>query len=82
MLDADRPVRHPSALFAIVATAQKLAAHWEGDALRNDTIDAVEAHLKPKMNAVLSAADAAPEILIDALDGLARAYNDARPFLI
>lgn len=82
MLDADKPVRHPIALYAIVATAQKLAWHWEGDAVRHDTIDAVEAHLKPKMDAVLSAADAEPEVLIEALDELAKAYNDARPFLI
>lgn len=82
MLDADEPVGHPIALYVIVATAQKLAWHWDGEAVRDDAVDAVEAHLKPKMDAVLRAADSGPEVLMNALDELARAYNDARPFLI
>jgi hypothetical protein len=41
----------------------------------------IEAHLKPKMLAVLDAAEGAPEALMRAIDDLARAYADATPFL-
>lgn len=82
LLDSETPLRHPSAAYALAATAQKIAWYWDGQAVREDTAAVIEAHIKPKMEAVLDAADGDDaEALIQALDDLARAYADAGPFL-
>lgn len=81
LLDSETPLRHPSAAYALAATAQKIAWYWEGQPVREETADAIEAHIKPKMEAVLAAADGDADALIMALDELARAYLDASPFL-
>jgi hypothetical protein len=81
LLSSDTPLRHPSAAYAIAATAQKVASYWEDVPLPEDSAAMVEAHIKPKMEAVLDAAEADAESLVMALDDLARAYADAGPFL-
>jgi hypothetical protein len=81
LLNSDKPLRHPSAAYLIAVTAQKIAWYCEGYPVRDETISVIEAHIKPKMEAVLDAADENPESLIQALDELARAYADATPFL-
>lgn len=81
LLESDIPLRHPSAAYALAATAQKVAWYWDGVPVREETADAIEAHIRPKMEAVLDAAEGDAEPLIKALDELARAYADAGPFL-
>jgi hypothetical protein len=81
MLSSDKPIKHPIAVFALVSTAQKLALLCDGEAVRDDTIGAIEDHLRPKMQAVVKAADGAAEALINALDELARGYIETRPLL-
>lgn len=81
LLGADVPLRHPAAAYALATTAQKVAWYWEGQPVRDDTAAVIEAHLKPKMEAILDAAEGDAESLIKALDELARAYTDAGPFL-
>ena len=79
LLESDTPLRHPSAAYAIAATAQKVAGYWDG--VREDAVAVIEAHIKPKMEAVVDAAEGDAESLVLALDELARAYADAGPFL-
>lgn len=81
LLESDTPLRHPSAAYAIAATAQKIAWYWEGVPVRDDAAAIIEAHIKPKMEAVVDAAEHDAESLVQALDELARAYADAGPFL-
>ena len=49
--------------------------------VREETADAIDAHIRPKMEAVLDAAEGETEPLMKALDELARAFMDAGPFL-
>lgn len=81
LLGSDAALRHPAAAYALAATAQKIAWYWEGQPVREDTAAVIEAHIKPKMEAVLASAEADAESLTAALDDLARAYADAVPFL-
>ena len=81
MLDSDEPIRHPIAIYTLTATAQKVALLCDGEGVGDRAMDAIEAHLKPKMLAVLDAADSDPNALISELDALARAYIDAQPLL-
>lgn len=81
LLGADTPLRHPAAAYALAATAQKVAWYWEGKPVREDTAAVIDAHLRPKMEAVIVASEGDPEALLQALDDLARAYIDAGPFL-
>lgn len=78
---SDTSLRHPSAAYIIGATAQKIAMYCEGQHVREDTVAVIEAHLKPKLEAVISVAELDADTLIRALDDLARAYADAEPFL-
>jgi hypothetical protein len=81
LLGSDATLRHPAAAYALAITAQKIAWYWEGQPVREDTAAVIEAHIKPKMEAVLAAANADAESLTAALDDLARADADAVPFL-
>jgi hypothetical protein len=81
MLDSDEPLRHPIAVYALAATAQKIALLCDGEGVRDAAMEAIEAHLKPKMLAVFNAAESDSDALISALDELARAYIDAQPLL-
>lgn len=81
LLGSDAALRHPIAAYALTVTAQKIAWYWEGQPVREDTAAVVEAHIRPKMEAVIDAADADEKTLVRALDDLARAYSDAVPFL-
>jgi len=81
LLQSDIPLRHPSAAYILATTAQKVAWYWEGQPVRVDTADVIEAHIRPKMEAVLDAAEGAADSLLRAADDLARAYADAVPFL-
>lgn len=81
LLGADAPLRHPAAAYTLATTAQNIAWYWDGAPLPEDAVAAVEAHLRPKMLAVLDAAESEAQTLLSALDDLARAYTDAIPFL-
>lgn len=81
LLESDVPLRHPSAAYAIAATAQKVAWYCDDMPVREETADAIDAHIRPKMEAVLDAAEGETEPLMKALDELARAFMDAGPFL-
>lgn len=81
LLDSEIPLQHPSAAYALAATAQKIAWYWDGQPVRDDTAAVIEAHIKPKMEAVLDSADGDADTLLRALDDLARAYADTAPFL-
>lgn len=81
LLSADKPLRHPAAAYALAVTAQKIAWYWEGQPVRDDIAAVIEAHIKPKMEVVITASEADGETLLQALDDLARAYVDAQPFL-
>lgn len=74
-------LRHPSAAYAIGAIAQRVAGSWDGIPPFEDASDVVEAHLRPKIEAVLDAAEGETEPLMAALDDLARAFAEARAFL-
>ena len=45
LLDSDTVLRHPIAVYAVAATAQKVAWYWEGHAVREETAAAIEAHI-------------------------------------
>ncbi|MDA1082810.1 MAG: hypothetical protein O2973_14320 [Gemmatimonadetes bacterium] len=81
LLGSDATVRHPAAAYVLAATAQKIAWHLEGQPLRDDAAEIIEAHLGPKMEAVIKAADSDADALTSALDDLARAYSDTVSFL-
>lgn len=81
LLNSDAPLRHPSAAYTIAITAQKVASYWDGMPVRDDEAAVIEGHIRPKMEAVLNAAEGQDEPLMKALDELARAYADATPFL-
>ena len=81
LLGSDTSLRHPSAMYGLAVTAEKLAALLDGVTIQNDTVTAVEAHIKPMMEAVLNAADDDEERLVGALDNLARAYSEAASLL-
>ncbi len=81
LLGADTPLRHPAAAYALAVTAQKIAWLWEGQPVREDGAAVVEAHIKPKMFAVLDVAESDASALMVALDELASAYADAKPLL-
>jgi len=81
VLNSDSPLRHPAAAFVIAATAQQIATHWDGVPVPDDSASVIEAHLKPKMLAVLDSADSDSETLLEAINELARAYADATSFL-
>ena len=77
LLNSDTPLRHPAAAYVIAATAQKVAWYLEEGGLQDDSATVVGAHIRPRMEAVLDAAEGEPTLLIQALDDLARAYADA-----
>lgn len=81
LLNSDVPLRHPSAAYVIAITAQKIAAYLDRVPVPEDSAAVIEAHIRPKMEAVLDAADGDAATLAAALDDLARAYVDATPFL-
>lgn len=81
LLDSDAPLRHPAAAYVIAATAQKVASYFDGMPVREETAAVIEAHIRPKIEAVLDAAEGDADALTKALDDLARAYADAVPFL-
>ena len=72
---------HPGAAYAIAVTAQKIAWYCEGYPVHDEILAVVEAHIRPKMEAVLDAVDSGGAALVTALDGLALAYAEAQPFL-
>jgi len=49
--------------------------------VREDAAAIIEAHIEPKTEAVVDAAEHDGESLVQALDELVRAYADAGPFL-
>ena len=81
LLHSDTRLRHPCAVYAVTITAQKIALYWDGIPVAEESASVIEAHMRPKMLAVLDAADGEIGPLVDALDDLARAYSDATPFL-
>jgi hypothetical protein len=81
MLDSDASLRHPAAAYIIAATAQKIASYWDGVSVREDDRALIEAHMRPKIEAVLDAAEGDAAQLIDAIDALARGYADVLPTL-
>lgn len=81
MLGADVPMQHPSAAYALALTSQKIVSYWEGQLVREDIAAVIEAHIRPRMEAVIAAAEGEPAVLVAALDDLARAYMDTLPFL-
>jgi hypothetical protein len=81
LLCSNGPLAHPSAVYAVTITAQKIALYWDGESVPDDSASAVESHIKPAMLAVLDAAESDPARLVDALDNLARAYSHVTPLL-
>lgn len=80
LLDSDTSLVHPSAVYVVAATAQKLASFLDSQSA-DDAVAVVEAHIRPKMEAVLNAADRDAQTLMMTLDDLTRAYGEARSFL-
>lgn len=81
LLSSDGALRHPIAAYALAATAQKIAWYWDNQPVRADTAAVIEAHIKPRMEAVVAGAEGDCDALLLALDNLARAYSDTVPFL-
>lgn len=81
LLNSDAPLRHPSAAYVLAVTAQRIAMYWDGVPVAEDAAAVIEAHIRPKMKAVLDAAEGDGATLAAAFDDLARAYVDATPFL-
>jgi hypothetical protein len=80
-LAADVPCRHPSALYAIAVTAEKLAAACDSAAWTDDAASKIEAHIRPQLEIVLDAVDGDDSSVLAALDALARSYTQTRPLL-
>lgn len=74
-------VTHPAVPFAIATTAEKIATRWTGHALPVDTAQVVEAHMLPKLLALLDVADSDAATVTGALDDVARAYAEAIPII-
>lgn len=81
LLASDTTLQHPSAAYALAATAQKIALLLDGLGVQDESVSLIEAHIKPKMEAVLNAADGNAELLVQTLDDLARAYSEAGALL-
>ncbi len=81
LLTSDSPLQHPAAVYVVAVTAQRIALYWDGVPVAEESASVVEAHLRPKMLAVLDAAETDAQHLLDTLDDLARAYVDSVPFL-
>lgn len=79
--NSDAPLRHPAAVYVVAITAQNIAAYWDGVPVSEESAAVVEAHIRPKMLAVLDAAEGEADNLSNVLDDLARGYSDAIPFL-
>ena len=73
--------KHPAVPFAIATIVEKIANRWAGHALPDDTAAVVEAHVQPKLVALLDVADADPSTVAAALDDAARAYAEAIPII-
>jgi hypothetical protein len=80
-MTSDSPCHHPSALYAIAVTAEKLAAAYESAVWTDDTASKIEAHIRPHLETVLEAIDGDEPGLLAALDALARCYAQVRPLL-
>jgi hypothetical protein len=80
-LAADAPCHHPSALYAIAVTAEKLAAARESAEWTDDAASKIEAHIRPQLEMVLAAVNRDDSTLLAALDALARSYAQVRPLL-
>ena len=68
-------------MFAIATTVEKIASRWDGNALPADTAQIVEAHIRPKLVALLDVADSDSAGVLEALNELARAYADVNPIV-
>lgn len=78
LLQAQPPVSHPSAAYAIAATAQKIAWFFDGYPPHDSAMASVEELVRPPMLAILDAAESGGPDLVAALDQLATAYAFAR----
>ena len=81
LLGPGQPSPHPSAAYALAVTAQKIAWYCEGYPVHEEIMAVVEAHVRPKMVAVLDAVATGGDGLVKALDELALAYGESQPFL-
>ena len=78
---ASEHVKNPAVPFAIGLTVEKIASRWAGHALPVDTAQVVEAHVRPKLVALLDVVDADPITVAQALNDVARAYAEAIPIV-
>lgn len=81
LLNSDSSIKHPSAAYAVADICNNIAWYFDGQPVREETASVIEAHIQPKLQSVIDAAEGDSETLVIALDELVRAFVDAGPFL-